>query len=171
MIARLALTACLALTTGGCGLSMTEQRKYTTYQPSNFWDDGASARPLPEGVVSQESREKEAAENPPAITAQLLKRGQERFAIFCSPCHGAAGDGDGIIVKRGFPRPPSYHSEQLLAAPARRLFDVITNGYGVMYSYGTRVEAADRWAIVAYIRALQLSREPKLAFEGGQKPP
>ena len=95
--------------------------------------------------------------------AQLLARGQERYGIYCSPCHGLSGNGDGMIVRRGFPAPPSYHSARLRAAPAKHFFDVITNGYGVMYSYAARVEPRDRWAIVAYIRALQESRNAKLA--------
>jgi mono/diheme cytochrome c family protein len=150
---------CLALTLSGCELSMTHQRKYTTYDTSDFWADGASARPLPEGVASQNERERDAiAARPPPISPKFLVRGRERFDIFCAPCHGLAGDGDGIIVARGFPKPPSYHGAALLTAPARHLYDVITDGYGVMFSYGARVEPQDRWAIVAYIRALQLSR-------------
>ncbi len=85
-------------------------------------------------------------------------RGQERYSIYCLPCHSAVGDGDGWIARRGFPHPPSYHEERLRQAPDRHFFDVITNGYGIMYSYADRVEPADRWAIVAYIRALQLSQ-------------
>jgi mono/diheme cytochrome c family protein len=150
---------CCALTLGGCGLSMSNQRKYTTYEPSDFWADGASARPLPEGAQDQEALSRAAvAAEPPTVSPQLLARGRERFDIFCAPCHGLAGDGDGIIVARGFPKPPSYHGAELLKAPARHFFDVIGNGYGAMYSYGDRVEPRDRWAIVAYIRALQLSR-------------
>ena len=100
---------------------------------------------------------------PPAVDAQLLARGQERYDIYCSPCHGLSGNGDGMIVQRGFPAPPSYHTARLRAAPAQHFFDVITNGYGVMYSYASRVEPRDRWAIVAYVRALQESQSAKLA--------
>ncbi len=153
---------------------MTEQRKYTTYTPSDFWSDGASARPLPDGVVAQGDLDREAATvNPPPMTPTLIARGRERFEIFCAPCHGLAGDGDGIIVKHGFPTPPSYHSDDLVSAPAQRFLDAMTNGYGVMYSYASRVEPIDRWAIVAYIRALQLSRRPMLAAAAAQagKPP
>ena len=96
-------------------------------------------------------------------TAELLARGQERYGIFCAACHGLAGDGDGIIVAHGFPAPPSYHIDRLLAAPAQHFYDVITRGYGVMFSYADRVDAQDRWAIAAYIRALQLSRRVTLA--------
>jgi mono/diheme cytochrome c family protein len=168
--ARLIIVGLAALAIGGCDLSMTEQRKYTTYKPSRFWSGGSSARPLPKGVVAQNYAAREAAaKTPPAITPQLVKRGQERFTIYCSPCHGVSGDGDGVIAQRGFPRPPSYFSANLRAAPAQHFYDVITQGYGVMYSYAARVEPADRWAIVAYIRALQLSRTPAVAR--GEAPP
>lgn len=107
------------------------------------------------------------AENAPAIpypvTMQLLQRGQERFQIYCEPCHSPLGDGDGMVARRGFPHPPSYHIERLRAAPDRHFYDVITNGYGIMYSYGDRVTPEDRWAIVAYIRALQRSQGARLA--------
>jgi len=96
--------------------------------------------------------------NPIAATALTLKRGQQRFDIFCAPCHGRAGDGQGIITRHDFPLPPTFHSEALRQAPAGYLFDVITQGYGMMYSYADRLNPADRWAVVAYIRALQLSQ-------------
>lgn len=92
------------------------------------------------------------------ITQQVLDRGQERFNIYCSPCHGRTGAGDGMIVQRGFPPPPSYYISRLRQAPVGHFYDVITNGYGVMYSYSDRVEPQDRWAIAAYIRALQATR-------------
>jgi mono/diheme cytochrome c family protein len=138
---------------------MTEQRKYKTYAPSTFWADGASARPLPDGAVA----EGDLAEATPEVSPALLARGRERFGIYCAPCHGLAGDADGIIVAHGFPKPPSFHSEKLLAAPAQHIYDVITKGAGVMYSYSDRVEPHDRWAITAYIRALQLSRRAVIA--------
>lgn len=100
--------------------------------------------------------------NPLPLTAATLERGQERFNIYCSPCHSEAGDGDGMVVRRGFPHPPSYHSERLRNAPDAHFFNVITNGYGVMFSYADRIEPDDRWAIVAYIRALQLSQHARL---------
>lgn len=96
--------------------------------------------------------------NPIAATALTLKRGQQRFDIFCAPCHGRAGDGQGIITRHDFPLPPTFHSEALRQAPAGYLFDVITQGYGMMHSYADRLNPADRWAVVAYIRALQLSQ-------------
>jgi mono/diheme cytochrome c family protein len=97
------------------------------------------------------------------MTEALLTRGRERFGVFCAPCHGLAGDGDGIIVAHGFPTPPSYSVDRLLAAPAQHFFDVMTNGYGVMFSYADRVDVHDRWAIAGYIRALQLSRHATVA--------
>jgi mono/diheme cytochrome c family protein len=164
VLPRIAAALALTLPAAGCGLSMTQQRKYTTYAPSTFWPDGASARQLPEHVVAQGDTARHHEEtNPPPVTQALLERGRERFGIYCSPCHGLAGDGDGIIVAHGFPAPPSYHIDRLLAAPAQHFYDVITVGYGVMYSYSDRVEPHDRWAITAYIRALQLSRRAKVA--------
>jgi mono/diheme cytochrome c family protein len=162
MTARFLLAVLLVL--GGCKQEMTEQHRQDTYSRSSIWEDGTSARPLPQGVVARGDLERDAeAAQPPEVTPELLARGQERFSINCLPCHGAVGDGDGMIVRRGFPAPPSYHTRRLRAVPARYLFDVITNGYGVMYSYATRVSPRDRWAIVAYIRALQLSRRATLA--------
>lgn len=167
MMRGFAVVACLlscATALAGCDLSMTEQRKLATYAPSTLWADGTSARPLPDHVVAQGAVERTAAEKtPPPVTTALLARGRERFDIFCAPCHGLAGDGDGIIVAHGFPAPPSYHIDRLLAGPAQHFYDVITAGYGVMFSYADRVEPHDRWAIAAYIRALQLSRRATAA--------
>ena len=95
---------------------------------------------------------------PMQVTPELLQRGRERYDIYCAVCHGATGEGNGEIVQRGFPAPPTYHSERLRNAPIGHFYDVITSGYGVMYSYASRVEPNDRWAIAAYIRALQLSQ-------------
>jgi mono/diheme cytochrome c family protein len=106
---------------------------------------------------------------PYPITMQLLKRGQERFEIYCEPCHSPVGDGDGMIPRRGFPHPPSYHIARLRQAPDRHFYDVMTNGYGVMYAYADRVTPEDRWAIVAYIRALQRSQDARVASGGGSR--
>ena len=153
-----------AVTLAACDLSMTEQRKLTTYAPTKLWSDGTTARPLPRGVVAQgDVGRAAAAKDPPPVTVALLTRGRERFGIFCAPCHGLAGDGDGVIVQHGFPAPPSYHIDRLLAAPAQHFYDVMTNGYGAMFSYADRVPPRDRWAIAAYIRALQLSRRAAVA--------
>jgi len=97
------------------------------------------------------------------ITREVLERGRERFDIYCAPCHGRTGEGNGMIVQRGFPAPPSYHIDRLRNAPVGHFFDVITQGYGIMYPYAERVEPADRWAIAAYIRALQKSQDTTLA--------
>jgi len=117
-------------------------------------------KPVPHTVARDEPL------NPPAeppVTMALLKRGQQRFDINCSPCHGVDGDGNGIIVQRGFPHPPSYYSEKLINASNQHFYDVITHGYGVMYPYADRVEPADRWAIAAYIRALQASATAQIS--------
>ena len=100
---------------------------------------------------------------PVPLTRDLLTRGRERFNAYCAPCHGEDGYGQGIVVRRGFPAPPSYHNDRLRSAPVGHVFDVITHGYGVMYSYADRVTVSDRWAIAAYIRALQRSQHATLA--------
>jgi cytochrome c553 len=100
---------------------------------------------------------------PFAITRDVLERGRQRFEIDCAPCHGRTGEGNGMIVQRGFPAPPSYHIDRLRQAPAGYFFDVMTRGYGVMFPYAVRVQPSDRWAIAAYIRALQLSRNARVA--------
>ena len=107
------------------------------------------------------------ATNPLPINRQTLDRGRERFDIYCSPCHSIAGDGDGMVPRRGFPHPPSYHTPRLRNAPDAHFYNVITQGYGMMYSYADRVAPNDRWAIVAYIRALQLSQDARI----GDVPP
>ncbi|MEO6589316.1 MAG: cytochrome c [Pyrinomonadaceae bacterium] len=98
---------------------------------------------------------------PVPVTEELVNRGQQRFNIYCIVCHGAVGNGDGMVVRRGYPQPPTYHDDRLRNAPDGHFFDVITNGWGKMNSYGSQIPAADRWAIVAYIRALQISQRPE----------
>jgi mono/diheme cytochrome c family protein len=143
---------------------MTQQNRYQTYGPAGLFSDDAEAQPLPAGVVAQGDLERASRiAKPPPVDAQLLARGQQRYEIFCAPCHGLYGNGDGMIVQRGFPAPPSYHTARLRAAPAQHIFSVITDGYGAMYSYASRIEPHDRWAIVAYVRALQESQGTKLA--------
>ncbi|MGH7622556.1 MAG: c-type cytochrome [Gemmatimonadaceae bacterium] len=132
---------------------MTDQPRQKTYSP-----EVAPAR-QPKGVVEYDKAPPAA----PPLTLALLERGQARFRIYCTPCHSELGDGDGMVVQRGFPRPPSYHSAALIAAPTRHFYDVITNGFGVMYSYADRVQPSDRWAIAAYIRALQRSQAVPVA--------
>jgi mono/diheme cytochrome c family protein len=161
---RAATIVALALLLAGCDLSMTQQRKFKTYSPASLWSDGTSARPLPAHTVAQGDVARAAGEkSPPPVDDALLARGRARFDVYCAPCHGLAGDGDGIIVAHGFPRPPSYHIDRLVAAPTQHFVDVITRGYGVMYAYADRVDPHDRWAIAAYIRALQLTRRATVA--------
>lgn len=113
----------------------------------------------PEHVVQFQSR----PVTPPPVTLALLERGQQRFRIYCTPCHSELGDGHGMVVQRGFPAPPSYHIARLRQAPTQHFYDVITNGYGAMYSFAYRVQPVDRWAIAAYIRALQRSQNATVA--------
>jgi mono/diheme cytochrome c family protein len=154
----------LALLLAGCDFDMRVQPKLKSESASTLWGDGSSARPLPFGVVAQDALARDdIAAHPPPVSDALIARGRERYDIYCAPCHGLSGDGDGVIVHHGFPKPPSYHGDALLKAPASTFYDAITNGYGVMYSYAARVSPRDRWAIIAYIRALQLSRHAKLA--------
>ena len=167
---------CGALLLGGCRQDMYNQPKAKTFSKSEFFRDESSARPLPDHTVQYHAaRDNEAfytgleggnvllAQLPAPLrsTPELLARGRERYDIYCAVCHGLNGDGNGQVVQRGFPPPPTYHSERLRQAPLGHFYDVITNGYGVMYSYAQRVEPQDRWAIAAYIRALQLSQGQK----------
>ena len=115
---------------------------------------------IPEGTVPQTTSERSV---PALTTRQLLEQGREQYQVSCVPCHGPSGYGDGMIVQRGFLAPPSYHIDRLRSAPDSHFFDVITHGYGAMYSYADRVSKSNRWAIVAYIRALQLSQNVKSA--------
>ena len=164
MTNRIPLFLAAALVLGGCDQSMTKQNRYSTYSAAALFRDGTEAQPLPAGVVAQGDLDRaNQSAKPPRADPQLLARGRERYDIYCSPCHGLSGKGDGMIVHRGFPAPPSYHIARLRAAPAQHFFDVISNGYGIMYSYAARVEPRDRWAIVAYIRALQESQNAKVA--------
>lgn len=167
--------AVLLLCGTACRQDMYNQPKYKPLAPSEFFADYASARPLPPHTVPRGHLDEDSAFSfgktddgkltdilPMPVTEALLKRGQERYNIYCSVCHGADGAGNGMIVQRGFPPPPSYHIDRLRQAPPGYLYHVITNGYGVMYSYASRVEPGDRWAIVAYIRALQLSQDGRM---------
>ena len=153
------LLSVLLLGLTSCRQYMANQPRYNTYQESGFFPDGTSARPLPEGVIAQGfERAQASAALPFPVTMDVLKRGQERFDIFCTPCHDHLGTGQGMAVRRGFREPPpSFHKDRLRMAPDSHFFDVITNGFGVMPSYAYQVSARDRWAIVAYVRALQFS--------------
>jgi mono/diheme cytochrome c family protein len=144
---------------------MHEQARFDPLESAPAWPDSQSALRPPEGTVDRESETPVAdtAPFPGPPAARLLERGRDRYAIFCAPCHGAYGDGDGMITRHGFPNPPSYHEPRLLAAAPGHFYRVISDGFGMMYPYGYRVPPADRWAIIAYIRALQLSRRASLA--------
>ncbi|KQU00035.1 cytochrome C [Methylobacterium sp. Leaf469] len=144
--------------------SMRVQKRYRVYGNAALFADGAEARTPPDGTVAQGDLAAEAAlRDAPPVDAALLRRGRARYDAICTPCHGYTGHGDGMIVQRGFPAPPSFHEDRLRAAPAGYLVAVITEGYGVMYSYAARVEPRDRWAIAAYIRALQLGQGARVA--------
>jgi len=159
--------AMLSVVAGGCQIrqDMADQPKNTPLSPSPFFDDGRSERPLIENTVARGSIAdedlfvpKESNAFPLPLTPELLNRGHERYRIFCSPCHGIQGDGNGMVSMRGMKHPPSYHDPRLRQVSNGYLYDVITNGFGGMLSYSAQVPPADRWAIIAYVRALQLSR-------------
>jgi mono/diheme cytochrome c family protein len=147
----------------GCD-DMSAQRKAKDQGASAFFADGKVDQAPPAGTVARGDLEREAtlAQRPP-MSRDLLERGQQRYEIYCTPCHGLTGDGRGTVVQRGFPQPPDFADSRLRAAPDRHIVDVISQGYGQMYSYAQRVAPADRWAIAAYIRALQLSRHAAVA--------
>jgi mono/diheme cytochrome c family protein len=147
---------------------MGDQPKDNPLAPSDFFADGRSARPLVENTVVHGSVAndplfvpRDSNEFPLPVDQALLDRGEDRYKIFCTPCHGLQGDGNGMVAMRGMKHPPSYHQDRLRQAPNGHLFDVITNGFGAMYSYSAQISPRDRWAIVAYVRALQLSRNAK----------
>jgi mono/diheme cytochrome c family protein len=161
-VAAASIYASLAL--AGCDERMIDQPKSDAYEPSSLFANGRVEQEPAAGTVARDQVfwDPQTAERPP-MSAELLSRGQERFNIFCAPCHSRTGDGDGMIVQRGMPRPPSFHSQGLRDAPDRHFLQVITHGYGAMYAYADRVPPADRWAITAYIRTLQLSRNAEAA--------
>jgi mono/diheme cytochrome c family protein len=164
--------ACCALAISGCDYSLRQDMANQPYNrplsPSAFFADGRSERPLLENTVAHGALEndvynvaKDYAGYPLPVNEKLLQRGQDRYKIFCAPCHGLQGDGNGMAAVRGMKRPPSYHIDRLRQAPNGYFYDVMTNGFGAMYSYSERIPPSDRWAIIAYLRALQLSRNAK----------
>jgi len=193
---RLALLAsivlALAAATVGCRQDMHDQPKYIPLRATEFFADGRSARPLIEGTVARGHLDDDAgyftakgadgkfvAQFPFPVTKDVIERGQNRFNIYCTPCHDSLGTGNGRVVRRGFRHPPSYHIDRLRQVPAGYIYDVITNGFGAMPDYSAQIQPRDRWAIVAYIRALQLSQnasvndvpadaKAQLGQEGGQ---
>jgi mono/diheme cytochrome c family protein len=173
------ITLLLLLATTACRQDMHDQPKYKPLGHSAFFEDGRSSRPLLAGTIARghlhddeylytgKSEDEPVAAFPFPITGRDLRRGQERFNIYCSPCHGRTGQGDGMVVQRGYRRPPSYHQDRLRDAAVGHFFDVMTNGFGAMPDYVAQIRAEDRWAIIAYIRALQLSEHATL----GDVPP
>jgi len=164
--------AACAVLLAGCSLKqdMALQPKNRPLSPSDFFADGRSERPLVENTVSRISYAddalfvaKDANNSPLPVTRELLERGEGRYKIFCTPCHGLQGDGNGMVSMRGMKHPPSFHQDRLRQSPNGYFYDVITNGFGAMYGYSAQISARDRWAIVAYVRALQLSRNAKVA--------
>jgi len=166
------LSAAILLT--GCRQDMQDQPKYIPLRPSSFFDDGRSERPLVEGTVARGHLNEDTAfytgkvDNKPVetvpfpVTRAVLDRGQERYNIYCAPCHDRSGNGNGMIVRRGYRHPPSYHIDRLRQVPIGYFFDVMTNGLGAMPDYAAQIEARDRWAIAAYVRVLQFSQNAGL---------
>jgi len=159
----------------GCGRNMFDQARADAFSASPFFADGSAMRPIPEGTVSRERGALEPSyltglgptgflsELPIELNVDVLNRGKERFDIYCAPCHNYNGNGAGMIVSRGFPQPVSFVSEQrLLDSPVGYFYNAITNGFGRMYSYAARIKPEDRWAVAAYIKALQLSQNAQV---------
>ena len=176
------LLAVLAL--AACRQDMHDQPRFKPLARSDFYSDLRSARPPVEGTVARGQLHEDSYfytgkmgsapgdYMPFAVNEEVLARGQERFNIYCSPCHSELGDGNGVIVQRGYRAPPSYHTERLRKAPLGYFFDVMTNGFGAMPEYASQIATRDRWDIVAYIRALQLSQNATAAdVPAGQKVP
>jgi mono/diheme cytochrome c family protein len=174
----------LIVVTAGCRIDMHIQPYYRPLAKSEFFADGRSARNPVEGTVARGDLREDAylytgkvGNNPGdympfPVTLDVLKRGRDRFNVYCTPCHGRVGDGNGFIPTRGLKQPPSYHIDRLRKAPVGYFFDVMTNGFGVMQDYSAQVAPHDRWAIAAYIRALQLSQNATSAdLPSGQKVP
>jgi mono/diheme cytochrome c family protein len=165
------LLVLLALPMWGCGRQdMVDQHRYEPLEGSTFFADGRSARPMVEGTVARgqlrlddhlykgKVEGKLVEDFPFPVTEEVLRRGRERFDIFCSPCHGRLGNGQGMVVRRGFKEAATFHSDRLREVPVGYIFDVATNGFGVMSGYAHMIPAEDRWAIVSYVKALQLSQ-------------
>jgi len=166
------IVALCALSLSGCDMAlrqdMADQPKNRPLSPSEFFADGRSERPLIESTVARGALDndvynvsKEYAGFPLPVDEKLLHRGEDRYKVFCTPCHGLQGDGQGMAAMRGMKHPTSYHIDRLRQAPNGYFYDVISNGFGSMYSYSERISPRDRWAIIAYVRALQLSRNAK----------
>ena len=172
--ARWMIVICVIAVSVGCRRDMFIQPSLHPLDRTDAFANNMASRPLVPNIVARDQLNEDTefytgkigtnlvTTLPFPVTREMLERGQERFDIYCSPCHGRTGDGNGMIPQRGFPRPPSYHTDRLRQAPIGYFYDVITHGYGVMYPYAARVEPSDRWAIAAYIRVLQASHNAQL---------
>ena len=168
------LTSVAIFAIAGCRQQMADQPHQRPLEPSTFFDDGMASRPVEPGTVARAGREQNGPRFhskvdgklvdtfPFEVTMEVLARGQERYEIFCSPCHDRLGTGQGMIVRRGFTPARSFHDPRLRDAPAGHFFEVITQGFGQMPSYANQLSEKDRWAVIAYIRALQFSRNVRL---------
>jgi mono/diheme cytochrome c family protein len=175
-VSRISVVAALGLLAAGCSrLDMQDQPKYRPQRPSDFFADGRSERQPVDGTVARgalnedtafyegkDAAGKDIEAFPIAVDKAVIVRGQQRFDVYCAPCHGRIGNGLGMIVRRGFKQPPSYHIDRLRNAPVGHLYDVISNGYGAMLNYAGQLQPRDRWAVVAYIRALQYSENANI---------
>jgi mono/diheme cytochrome c family protein len=194
-LTRAVCVAIAVVAVSGCRQDMHNQPKYRPLRPSAFFEDGSSARQPVEGTIARGTLvtadpafftgkvdNQPVAEMPFPVTQEVVDRGQNRYDIFCAPCHDRTGAGNGMVVQRGYRQPPSFHSDRMRQAPAGHYFDVISNGFGAMPDYRVQLVPRDRWAIVAYIRALQLSQQAtqgdvpeaergKLSQPGGQPAP
>lgn len=173
------------LTLAGCRQDMHDQPRFKPLAESDFFADLRSSRAPVDGTVARGQLHEDTyfytgkiGANPgnymPSevpVNEEILARGRERFNIYCAPCHSRLGDGNGMVVQRGYRHPPSYHQDRLRQAPLGYFFDVMTNGFGAMPDYAAQIAPRDRWCIVAYIRALQLSQNASAADIGGQQIP
>ena len=174
MIRTFAVSLAALLAVAGCHHDMEVQPRYDPLESNEMFADGMASRPLVPGAIARGHLQTDSAlatgrvdgqlveRLPVELTEKLISRGQERYNIYCTPCHSRVGDGNGIVVLRGYRKPPSFHSPRLRGLPDGHFFDVITRGFGQMPSYARQVPVEDRWAIVAYIRALQLSQHAEL---------
>lgn len=170
-----AATALLLIAATSCRRDMQDQPRFKPLEGSRFFADSRSARPVPAGTIARDELNDTdvfhtglnngafTTQFPVPITKKLLLRGEQRYNVFCTPCHGFLGDGNGMVAKRGFKWPANLHTDRLRNAPPGYLFQVISNGYGAMPDYRHQIPPGDRWAILAYVRALQLSRNATLA--------
>jgi mono/diheme cytochrome c family protein len=164
----------LSVAVVGCRQDMHDAPRYKPLARSEFFGDDRSARPFVEGTVARGHLDEDellytgkqggalATQPPMPVDMALLQRGRDRFGIYCTPCHGLAGRGDGMVVRRGYRKPVSFHDDKVRAQPIGYYFDVMTNGFGAMPDYAAQVPVRDRWAIAAYIRVLQLSQHATL---------